>query len=205
MKTQSAYIQYLHFNLKQHIWIAQKEGRAKDNIDKTNPALIKMLGLSKPKDWEQSDYLESLKIVPLCFSYEWDPCDIDKAKELLALEDGNGFQKTALDDLNATQKGIKGQKGQIHLHFSAPLVASPDQMLDHKSVAEKIDQAIKQHYRLFPINFAAYKKVKGLAYEPCPFTKQEVNAALKTLEKRLAHCEPEIERRVLQAYAQALL
>lgn len=205
MKTQSAYIQYLHFNQQEHIWIAQKEGRAKDNIDKTNPALIKMLGLSKPSDWALSDYLESLKIVPVCFSYEWDPCDIDKAKELIALEAASGFQKTALDDLNATQKGLKGKKGKIHLHFSQALEASPEVMLDHKIVAEKIDQAIKQHYQLFPINFAAYKKVKGLAFEPCPFNKQEVNAALKTLEKRLENCSPEIERRVLQAYAQVLL
>lgn len=205
MKTQSAYIQYLHFKQQEHIWIAQKEGRAKDNIDKTNPALIKMLSLSKPKDWEQSDYLESLKIVPVCFSYEWDPCDIDKAKELLALEAGSGFQKTALDDLNATQKGIKGQKGKIHLHFSQALEASSDSALDHKTVADKIDQAIKQHYQLFPVNFAAYKKIKGLSFEPCPFNKQEVNTALKTLEKRLEHCSQDIERRVLQAYAQVLL
>jgi len=205
MKTQSAYIQYLHFNQQQHIWIAQKEGRAKDNIDKTNPALIKMLGLSKPADWSISDYLEILNIVPVCFSYEWDPCDIDKANELLLMEAGGGFQKTALDDLNATQKGLKGQKGQIHLHFSQALEARPETMLDHKIVADKIDQAIKQHYQFFPVNFAAYKKIKGQAFEPCPFNKQEVNYALKTLEKRLANCSPEIERRVLQAYAQVLL
>src|SRR5690606_32205528 len=113
-------------NRQEHVWIAQKEGRAKDNIDKTNPALIKMLGLSKPSDWSISDYLESLNIVPVCFSYEWDPCDIDKACELQAMDEGSGFLKTALDDLNATQKGIKEFKGNIHLHFCNPLRADTE-------------------------------------------------------------------------------
>lgn len=205
MKTQSAYIQYLHFNRQQHVWIAQKEGRAKDNIDKTNPALIKMLGLSKPKDWDLSDYLESLNIVPVCFSYEWDPCDTDKASELLAYENGNGFRKTALDDLNATQKGLAGQKGRIHLHFSAPLRTEPESVMDHKLVADKIDQSIKQHYQLYPVNFAAFKKIRGTLIEPCSFSKQEINNALKELEKRLEHASPEVQRRVYQAYAQVLL
>ena len=205
MKTQSAYIQYLHFNLKQHVWIAQKEGRAKDNIDKTNPALIKMLGLSKPKDWELSDYLESLNIVPVCFSYEWDPCDTDKASELLANDNGNGFRKTALDDLNATQKGLSGNKGRIHLHFSKPLQAEAGILLDHKMVADQIDKSIKEHYQLYPVNFAAFKKVKGTLMEPCAYSRPEINAALKQLEKRLENQSPDVQRRVFQAYAQVLL
>ncbi len=205
MKTQSAYIQYLHFNLKQHIWIAQKEGRAKDNIDKTNPALIKMLGLSKPKDWDLRDYLDALKIVPVCFSYEWDPCDIDKAKQLLAQTEESGFQKTAMDDLHATQKGLKGFKGNIHLHFSEVVSSQGAQDWDHKTVSDKIDLAIKSHYRHYPVHFAAYKKIKGVAFDPCPFSKQDVNIALKKLEKRLDSSSDEIKRRVLMAYAQVLL
>jgi hypothetical protein len=205
MKTQSAYIQYLHFNRHEHVWIAQKEGRAKDNIDKTNPALIKMLGLSKPRDWQLSDYLESLNIVPVCFSYEWDPCDINKATELQAMDDGSGFLKTALDDLNATQKGIKEYKGNIHLHFCEPLRAEVETPFDHKVVADTIDRSIKQHYRIYPVNYAAFRKIKGQSFEPCPYTKQEVNAALKDLETRLEACGTEIKRRVMQAYAQALL
>lgn len=205
MKTQSAYIQYLHFNRGEHIWIAQKEGRAKDNIDKTNPALIKMLSLSKPNDCDLGDYLEALNIVPVCISYEWDPCDIDKARELQAMTNGEGFQKTRRDDLDATKKGIQGQKGRIHLHFSQAISNRETSPLEPKVIAELIDQQIKQHYTPFPVNFAAFKKIKACNLENSLYNKQEINSAANQLEARLKDCSPEIAKRVYQAYAQVLL
>lgn len=205
MKNQSAYIQYLHFNRQENIWIAQKEGRAKDNIDKTNPALIKMLGLCKAKTDPWDVYLEALQIVPVCFSYEWDPCDIDKAKELISQEGDISYQKQTMDDLIATQKGLKGLKGHIHLHFGDVIRGDGENLLDHKQVAEEIDKVIKKNYKIYPVNYAAYKKLKGTAFEPCPCDKQEVNTAVKTLEKRLEGCSDEIIRRVYSAYAQVLI
>jgi 1-acyl-sn-glycerol-3-phosphate acyltransferase len=210
MKNQSAYIQFLHFNRKENTWIAQKEGRAKDNIDKTNPALIKMLGLSRPPGYSQEEYYELLNIVPVCFSYEWDPCDIDKACQLTNQQDDQNYQKHTLDDLIATEKGLKGNKGRIHLHFGEVIKKSSlndtdSTDLDHKTIALEIDKVIKQNYRLYPVNYAAYKKVKGSAYDNCPFDKQEVNNALKELEQRLESCSSEISRRVYSAYAQVLL
>jgi hypothetical protein len=210
MKNQSAYIQFLHFNRKENIWIAQKEGRAKDNIDKTNPALIKMLGLSKLSDYTTEQYFELLNIVPVCFSYEWDPCDIDKARQLTNQQDDQNYQKNTLDDLIATQKGLKGNKGRIHLHFGdvinkESLEITENKNLDHKTIAEAIDKVIKQNYKIYPVNYAAYKKTKGIPYEDCPFDKQEVNNALKELELHLESCSAEISRRVYTAYAQVLL
>jgi hypothetical protein len=210
MKNQSSYIQYLRFSKNENVWIAQKEGRAKDNIDKTNPALIKMLGLSRPTEYSLEAYYESLNIVPVCFSYEWDPCDVDKARQLTNQQDNQNYQKDALDDLIATQKGLKGHKGHIHLHFGDVinknnLKAKEDITLDHKIIAVEIDRIIKQNYKIFPVNYAAYKKIKGTAYEGCPFDKQEINNALKELESRLDSCSPEIVRRVYTAYAQVLL
>lgn len=210
MKNQSSYIQFLRFHQNENIWIAQKEGRAKDNIDKTNPALIKMLSLSKPSDMALDEYYESLNIVPVCFSYEWDPCDIDKARQLSRQQDEQNYQKDALDDLIATQKGLKENKGRIHLHFGDvisrnTLPYSHEQVLDHKAIATEIDRIIKTNYKLYPVNFAAYKKVKGTAYENCPYDKQAINTALKELETRIENCSPEIAKRVLTAYAQVLL
>lgn len=204
MKNQSAYIQYLHFNLKENIWIAQKEGRAKDNIDKTNPALIKMLGLCKPKNDALEHYLDALNIVPVSFSYEWDPCDVDKASELSIQEGDQSYQKQAMDDLIATQKGLKGNKGHIHLHFGNVIKASEHISLDHKSVAEEIDRVIQQNYKTYPVNYAAYKKINGVSFDPCPYEKQDVNLAIKKLEKRVEGIPENVAKKVYLAYSQAL-
>ena len=204
MKTQSAYIQYLHFNKNENVWIAQKEGRAKDNIDKTNPALIKMLSLAKPKEIVLSDYLSNLNIVPVSLSYEWDPCDIDKALELEAQETNINHMKSELDDFIATKKGMEGDKGKIHLHFGKAIQAQSTAPLASKQVAELIDQEIKKNYQRHPVNFAAYKKIIGFYPEQSNFTKQQINAAGKQLELRLKNQRPEIAKRVYQAYAQIL-
>ena len=204
MIVQSRYIQYLRFNKKENVWIAQKEGRAKDNIDKTNPALIKMLGLAKAKDEQIHDYLSGLNIVPVSFSYEWDPCDIDKAVELAALNKNAHYAKDKLDDFIAAKKGLEGNKGNINIHFGKVITTGDSQGLDHKRVAEMVDQSIFDNYKLFPVNFAAFKKLHRELPEHCAFTKQEINAASKTLDRRLESANEEITRRVLQAYAQSV-
>jgi hypothetical protein len=204
MKTQSEYIKYLHFTKKENVWIAQKEGRAKDNIDLTNPALIKMLGLARPKDLEISDYLSRLNIVPVSFSYEWDPCDIDKAIELAAQNENADYTKDKLDDFIATQKGLSGNKGQIHMHFGAVISNDDDNKLEHKLVANKIDQSIKSNYRLYPVNYAAHKKIHNTCPDHAPYSKQEINQAGKLLEQHLEHVNEQISKRVYQAYAQML-
>ncbi|MFT6265255.1 MAG: hypothetical protein ACJAWS_001403 [Oleiphilaceae bacterium] len=204
MKIQSSYIQFLRFNKKENIWIAQKEGRAKDNIDKTNPALIKMLGLAKPKHELTHNYLSELNIVPVSFSYEWDPCDIDKSVELAAQYENANYAKDKLDDFNAAKKGLEGNKGNIHIHFGKSITSQASQSLDHKLVAEMIDQSILQNYQLFPVNYAAYKKLNRELPANCPFSKQEINSASKILDDRLENTNEDITKRVLQAYAQII-
>ena len=205
MKIQSLYIQFLRFNKEENVWIAQKEGRAKDNIDKTNPALIKMLGLAKPKDELIHDYLSELNIVPVSFSYEWDPCDIDKSIELAAQNENSNYAKDKLDDFIAAKKGLEGNKGNIHIHFGQKISSQTGQTLDHKLVAEMIDQSIYQNYKLFPVNYAAYKKLNRDLPPNCPFTKQEINTASKALDERLTGANEKITKRVLHAYAQIII
>ena len=99
------------------VWIAQSEGRSKDGIDTTDPALIKMLGLAKGKA-DFNSFIQSLNIVPLSISYEFDPCDVLKAKELTIIESCGIYQKPEGEDLISLAKGLYGKKGNVKFTFN---------------------------------------------------------------------------------------
>lgn len=203
MKVQSRYIAYRHFVDNDNIWIAQKEGRSKDNTDITNPALLKMLSLGKPKGTDQAQYLNALNIVPVCYSYEWDPCDADKARQLAASETESDYKKSELDDLIAVQKGLAGNKGRIHVQFGKPIVA-PEDPAAHTLIAKQIDNFIQQNYAYYPINYACYKKLNTKLPDDCPYSKSEIQQASKMLEQRLESESDTILQRVVQSYAAPL-
>lgn len=202
MKTQSEYIRFLHFNLKSHVWIAQKEGRAKDNIDKTNPALIKMLGLAKPKEQTLSNYLSALNIVPVSFSYEWDPCDIDKAQELHEIENTSLYEKDRLEDFKSTKKGLSENKGRIHLSFGEKLNITSEH--DHKDIAKLIDDCIHQNYHAYPINYACFNREQPEAVLDSRYDRLELEQAIAQLDDRLKSENAEIKARVCKAYSQVI-
>jgi len=213
MKLQSAYIRYLSFNETNNLWIAQKEGRSKDNLDKTNPALIKMLGLAKPKEMSFGEYIRRLNIVPVSFSYEWDPCDIDKATELEITEHQGHYQKDAIEDFTSAKKGLLQPKGAVHVHFDDTFLIKDMALMNHLDIAESIDQSIAQNSRVFPVNVAAAgilgdlfpKDEVGLSgSQPYTFSEQQVIDAKKMLNQRLEHCTDGIRRRVLSGYATAV-
>lgn len=148
----SAYIKH-SLDEGQSIWIAQKEGRAKDGNDQTDPAILKMFFMEGKKRGEGfSQYLASLQIVPVCLSYEFDPCDKDKVNELWHKQQHGNYQKGEFEDIDTIIKGIVGFKGRVHVAFGAPLNAIPD---DADVLAAQIDQLIWQQYRLFPVNYLA--------------------------------------------------
>lgn len=148
----SAYIKH-SLEEGQSIWIAQKEGRAKDGNDETDPAILKMFYMEGKKRGESfSAYLASLKIVPVCLSYEFDPCDKDKVHELWHKQQHGNYQKGEFEDIDTIIKGIVGFKGRVHVAFGKPLSSIPD---DADALAAQIDQQIWQGYRLFPINYLA--------------------------------------------------
>ncbi len=210
MKLQSAYIGHLSFNRSSNIWIAQKEGRSKDNLDKTNPALIKMLGLEKPKEMAFGEYIDRLNIVPVSFSYEWDPCDIDKATELEITERQGHYNKQAIEDLTAVKKGLFGSKGSVHVHFGNELLDGTLKDLKHLEIAERIDQSIMQNRLTFPVNRAAELALSALPVkndapiqlkDQPPFSEDQIKKATEELNGRLQHCSPEVRQRVLLNYA----
>lgn len=168
-----------------HVWIAQKEGRAKDGCDQTDPAILKMFYMAGRADsLEFSAYMQQLNIVPVAISYEYDPCDEAKALELYQRAHEGGYQKAEFEDIDNIIKGITGYKGRIHLHFGEVIsngFSTPEQL------AELIDKQIYQGYRLYPANqFAAGAAVS------------DEQAAAKFAE-RLAQMQPEV-----RAYAQAM-
>jgi 1-acyl-sn-glycerol-3-phosphate acyltransferase len=135
------------------IWIAQKEGRAKDGNDFTDPAIIKMIQLEgRKRKMDFAEYVKSLKIVPVAISYEVDPCDVAKANELYQKATHGTYQKSEFEDIDSIITGITGYKGRIQVSFGDVIEAdidSPD------ALADEIDRQIHNKYKLFPINLLA--------------------------------------------------
>lgn len=193
----SAYIRHSLLVDEAPIWIAQREGRAKDGLDRTEPAIIKMLAMAQEKSSESfSDYINRLRIVPVAISYEVDPCDGAKARELYERSTSGSYQKGEHEDLQSIARGISGAKGDVHVSFGEPLTG---EFADADAVAEVVDRQIIASYVLHPTNFFAYKALHG-SYPvlPCgadgqPFREAE-HAELKTrFEQRIA-AMPEAHR-----------
>ena len=147
----SAYINHSICQESQSIWIAQAEGRAKDGDDRTDSAILKMFHISR-KDEPFAEVINSLKLVPVSISYEYDPCDLAKARELSIRAATGSYSKAPGEDDASIATGITGYKGRVHVHFAQP-VAGVD---DAKQLAQLIDQQILSHYRLFPVHYLAY-------------------------------------------------
>ncbi len=164
--TLSAYINHTIKDTKESIWIAQREGRAKDSNDRTQPSVLKMLCMAGEKDVIEN--LKSLNIVPVAISYEFDPCDYLKAQEFQLKRDNPEYHKTQRDDLLSMETGILGQKGRVHFTISKLINDQLDQLdpaMDRNelfaAVASIIDKEIYRHYRFYPNNYIAYDLLNG--------------------------------------------
>ena len=154
---------YMVFALKEkheNLWIAQREGRAKDSNDLTQKSVLKMFALGA--EGTLLERLQQFHIVPLSISYEYDPCDYLKAMEVQLKRDNPEYKKSAQDDILSMQTGIMGYKGRIHYHCAEcidPFLESLDSELSknnfYATVAQHIDQQIHANYRLFANNYIA--------------------------------------------------
>lgn len=159
---------YIHFAVTQkqeNIWIAQREGRAKDSNDRTQDSVLKMLAMGVNGDI--IDSLKELNIVPLSLSYEYDPCDFLKAQEMQLKRDIEGFKKSQQDDLINMQTGIFGYKGRIHFQ-TGPCINNELEELRglpkveiFTKVSEIIDKYIHRNYRMYPGNYIACDMLNG--------------------------------------------
>ena len=154
-KALSQLSEYIYDSLDEgnSIWIAQKEGRAKNGFDYTDPALLKMLqlqGRKQKKDF--SEYIKELKVVPVSISYQYEPCAIAKAKELYHTEQHGKYVKSAGEDIASIVEGFSSAKGHVHLAFGQPIESgcdSPDEL------AQTIDRQIVDSFFLHPGNYIA--------------------------------------------------
>lgn len=140
----------------QNVWIAQREGRAKDGIDRTDPALLKMLAMGR-RDLSLGDSLAQLHIVPVAISYEYDPCDRLKAEELYQIATTGSFQKTDDSDIQSIVTGMIGFKGDVHVAFGEELSMDSD---DPEHVAAAIDAQVINNYVLRAANFLAVEHLQ---------------------------------------------
>lgn len=155
----SSYFVELITEENKSIWVAQKSGRAKDGLDVTTPAIIKMLHLSqKSKGRSFSDVVNSCRIVPVAVSYEYDPCDLLKAGEEVARIKSGEHTKKRYEDLISISRGMKGYKGNVHIAFGKPLQGDFE---NSDQVARLIDRQIHQLYKLWPTNLFAYDYLEG--------------------------------------------
>ncbi|MBO5085912.1 MAG: 1-acyl-sn-glycerol-3-phosphate acyltransferase [Paludibacteraceae bacterium] len=188
----SSYIRYAVTDKKVNVWIAQREGRAKDSNDRTQESLIKMLALSGNADFIEN--LKSLNICPLSISYEFDPCDYLKATEFQLKRDNADYKKTKADDVLSMQTGIMGWKGRVHYAFTESINAKLDEIaqsgMNKKDQAAAVcalcDHQIHAAYQLYPINRWAYEQLTGDTKYANVDTAEERAMAEKYLRGQLA-------------------
>ena len=144
------------------IWLAQREGRAKDGNDATDPAILKMLYMAHRKQRSFSEQAKRLNIVPVSISYEYDPCDYLKANELFAKATKGGYEKSQYEDITSIVKGITGNKGHVHIAFGDPIEADFE---TPEALASEIDRQIIENYHLHASNLLAAGQDAGIGEE----------------------------------------
>lgn len=172
---------YMHLVIAQkhdNVWIAQREGRAKDSNDRTQESIIKMMAMGG--EGSLVERLKGLHIVPLAISYEYDPCDFLKAQEFQLKRDIADWKKGPMDDVVSMQTGIMGYKGHIH-YDAAPCIDAWLDTLDpdmpkadfFKAVATHIDEEVFRRYRLYPSNYVALDELEGTTAHADRYTAEQ--------------------------------
>lgn len=206
--------EYIHYCIAddQNVWIAQREGRAKDGNDRTDPALLKMLAMGR-RDLELGQSLAELHIVPVSISYEFDPCDQLKAEELYQLETAGHYEKTDDSDIHSIVTGMIGFKGQVHVAFGQELTIDSN---EPDAIAAAIDEQVLNNYVLRDVNYIALEQLQArglLDEQPDKLavfeSASESIAAIdpqtrRQFMQRLDAARPELHRHMLLSYANPL-
>lgn len=198
----SAYMRYVVTELKESVWIAQRNGRTKDGNDKTEMGVLKMFSLSSDKGFV--DNLDELSITPVAVSYEYEPCDFLKTAELY-ISKFQKYVKGENEDLNSILTGIQQKKGHVHIAMTKPITREELQICDEKEKNEKmvalanmIDQRIYSSYRLYGTNYIAYDMVNGGNEYADHYTAQEKADFIDYMNDGLSHLGIEADRSELE-------
>ncbi len=177
------------------VWLAQREGRAKDGDDRTNASILKMLNISQRKGGMKfNEFIRFCNIVPVAISYEYDPCDKLKGWELHRKKKHGSHVKGKTEDLVSMFAGIKGSKGRVHVGFGEPLGGD---IKNEKTAAAAIDQSIHTNYRLWPNNYIAYDYINSSEKYKDRYTSAESELFLR----RYKHLSEEVRKETLLSYA----
>jgi 1-acyl-sn-glycerol-3-phosphate acyltransferase len=192
---------YIRHSLEEgaSIWIAQREGRAKDGLDRTDPALLKMLSLAYRNESSGfGDFVQRVRLVPVAVTYELDPCDRRKAHELCVTAHSGSYTKAPDEDLTSMVEGIVGYKGRVHLTLAPPVTGD---FADADELAREIDRRIVGGLRVFPTHrdAAARLDVGVDIATPPPLPK-----VMTSWNERLDGCPPEELPFLLAAYANVI-
>jgi hypothetical protein len=200
----------------QSIWIAQREGRAKDSNDRTQDSILKMLAMGGEGDLMER--LMEMNIAPTAISYEYDPCDYLKAQEFQLKRDNEDYKKTTQDDLINMQTGITGYKGRVHFQV-APCINDLLEGLDrslpkqelYTAVSACIDRRIHANYRMYPGNYVALDLLRGTTEQAAHYTEAEKQTFEAYVEQQLAKIrisnkdEDFLREKLLSMYANPLI
>jgi len=188
------------------VWIAQREGRAKNGIDVTDTAVLKMLSLAGRSVKEVfSESLKELNPIPVSISYEFDPCDIFKARELAAIEQGTTYQKSDNEDVTSIVTGLMGKKGRVRVSFGEPIAIS---LLESPEIlAAEIDRQIVNGYAVFPINYAAHKMLsqQGKCEALHSYDSDDIAQGTKELHERSEGELASVKTQLYSMYAQSVI
>jgi len=207
--TNSAYINHVIKVQKESIWIAQRNGRTKDGNDKTQPGLLKMFTVGKKNIFES---LASLNMVPVTISYEIEPCDIQKVRELY-LAKREPYVKAPDEDLISILAGISGSKGRIHYAFGTSLKEFIESMASERlhdndvieRIAMEIDRQVYRDYKLWPGNYIAFDMLSGARKNEKYYSEEEERVFVKTMQQKTASLkgfdQAELQTMYLQLYA----
>ncbi len=214
----SSYIRRNIVEKRSKVWIAQREGRAKDANDRTQESLLKMLSMSAGKNLKES-FIE-LNITPVSISYEYDACDFLKAKEFQQKRDNPGFMKTKEDDLLNMKTGLTGYKGHIHYEVTGTINEELNKILNDddnratvlEKIASIIDRRIHKNYKLFPGNYVALDNLRRQnGFLGKMYSEEEKNRFENYIENQIQKIEipqkdiPFLRNKLTEMYANPLI
>ena len=194
----SRYIRLNITNNRRSIWLAQRQGRTKNGYDMTEQGLLKMLDMSGEADFQKN--FEELNIIPMSISYEIEPCDILKAREIL-ISRTQKYVKAEGEDFNSIMVGIMQQKGNVHLHIGKPLTseeiaeaAKCDKNDRYQLIRHAVDVRVIQGYKLWPNNYIAYDILNATDKYSSNYTSEDKQKFVGYMENQLGTVEPELNK-----------
>ena len=203
-KTLSKYIRLTITSGTSSVWIAQREGRTKDGWDTTEQGLLKMFDMSGEKSFEEN--FRELNIIPMSISYEYEPCDARKARELYIKQTEGKYVKKPREDMHSILTGIGQRKGHIHLNIGKALTdeeiaraAACSGNERYQTIRHILDERIIDGYKLWKTNYMAFDLLSGTRdFEGEKYLPEDLDKFHKYIEHKLNKIESRYDRKAVR-------